>query len=194
MSSAVAFTAPVNDDFDPPAPTPAKRLVLRPAPPREPPYDDELNAPGMTLVGPFDRTLPFEPVDVTLPSALRLIRNTEDFAAQPTARSELPELIAFSRRFAIGVIEVVSGRRTPAQLAMNVAPAVQIGLARDAGHLTRLGSARRPATLHSVRVSEPADGVAELAAVARLGDRFRAIAFRLEGLDGRWRCVRLQIG
>ncbi|MCW2538872.1 MAG: hypothetical protein JWN95_597 [Frankiales bacterium] len=194
MSSAIALTAPETVEFDPPSGMSSKRLVLRPAPPREPPYDDELSGPSISQAGPFDRTLPFEPVDVSLPSALRLVRNTEDFAAQPTARSELPELIAFSRRFAIGIIEVVTGRRTPAQLAMNAAPAVQVGLARDAGHLTRLGSARRPATLHSVHVSEPADGVAEVAAIVRLGDRFRAIAFRLEGLDGRWRCVRLQIG
>jgi len=45
-----------------------------------------------------------------------------------------------------------------------------------------------------VHIAEPIDGIAEVAAVVRVGDRFRAIAFRLEGLDGRWRCVRLQIG
>ena len=38
------------------------------------------------------------------------------------------------------------------------------------------------------------DGVVEAAATVRVGARYRAIAFRLEGLDGRWRCVRLQIG
>jgi hypothetical protein len=48
--------------------------------------------------------------------------------------------------------------------------------------------------LHSLHFAEPADGVAEVAAIVRIGDRFRAIALRLEGLDGRWRCVRLQIG
>jgi len=52
----------------------------------------------------------------------------------------------------------------------------------------------QPAVVRSVRVCEPADGVAELSAVVQAGARFRAIAARLEGLDGRWRCVRLQIG
>ena len=46
----------------------------------------------------------------------------------------------------------------------------------------------------NLHVTEPADGVAEVAAVLRIENRFRALALRLEGLDGRWRCVRLQIG
>jgi hypothetical protein len=48
--------------------------------------------------------------------------------------------------------------------------------------------------VHSIHIIEPADGVAEIAAIVRVGERFRAMALRLEGLDGRWRCVRLQIG
>jgi hypothetical protein len=48
--------------------------------------------------------------------------------------------------------------------------------------------------LRSIRVCEPADGVAEVSAVVQIGPRFRAMAARLEGLDGRWRCVRLQLG
>jgi hypothetical protein len=46
----------------------------------------------------------------------------------------------------------------------------------------------------SVRVCEPVDGVAEVAAVISQGGRCRAVAARLEGVDGRWRCVHLQIG
>jgi hypothetical protein len=45
-----------------------------------------------------------------------------------------------------------------------------------------------------VHVSEPADGVAEACAVVDTGPRRRAIALRLEGLDGRWRCTQLQFG
>jgi hypothetical protein len=45
-----------------------------------------------------------------------------------------------------------------------------------------------------VRVFEPADGVAELSAVVQVGPRYRAVAARLEGRNGRWRCVRLQLG
>jgi hypothetical protein len=36
--------------------------------------------------------------------------------------------------------------------------------------------------------------VAEISAVARRDGRAHAVAARLEGLDGRWRCTALQIG
>ncbi|MGX7679197.1 Rv3235 family protein [Jatrophihabitans sp. DSM 45814] len=116
------------------------------------------------------------------------------FKAQPTGRADLPELERFARRLVIGIIETATGRRQASQLSQYTAPAVQAGLARDAGKISRLGTAARPACLHSLHVIEPADGVAEIAAIVRIGPRFRAIALRLEGLDGRWRCVRLQIG
>jgi hypothetical protein len=58
----------------------------------------------------------------------------------------------------------------------------------------RLRSWHGHITIRSVRVCEPADGVAELSAVVQVGTRYRAVAARLEGLNGRWRCVRLQLG
>jgi len=169
-------------------------FVARPAPCREPPFDDELPERHLSLVGPFDQPLPFETEDLRSPSTLRLTEAADPFEAQPTGRNHLPELNTFSRRLVIGIIEAATGRRSPGQLAQHTAPAVQAGLARDAGRIRRLGTAQRPATLHSVHIIEPADGVAEVAAVVRVGDRFRALALRLEGLDGRWRCVRLQVG
>ena len=49
------------------------------------------------------------------------------------------------------------------------------------------------ASVRSVHVCEPTDGVAELAAVVRRGSRMAAIALRLEGVDGRWQCTALQL-
>jgi hypothetical protein len=172
----------------------AGRFAVRNAPPREPPFDDELPARHLSVVGPWDRPLPFATEDVTAPSPGRLARLRDPFPTQPTARSDLPDLPRFSRRFAIAVIEVATGRRSAAQLRQHTAPAVHAGLVRDAGRIDRLGTAARPAAIHSVHVTEPADGVAEVAVIVRIEDRFRALAFRLEGLDGSWRCVRLQIG
>jgi hypothetical protein len=120
--------------------------------------------------------------------------DTEAFGRLPTARDDLPDPSGFARRFVIAVIEAATGRRAAAQLGSHTSPGVQAGLLRDAGRISRLGTAARPATLHSMRLTEPADGVVEAAATVRVGPRYRAIAFRLEGLDGRWRCVRLQIG
>ena len=43
-------------------------------------------------------------------------------------------------------------------------------------------------------MSEPVDGVAEVAALVRRGARSTAVALRLEGLDGRWQCTALELG
>ena len=37
------------------------RVTVRPAPRREPPFDDEIPQRHLTLVGPHDRPLPFAP-------------------------------------------------------------------------------------------------------------------------------------
>ena len=55
------------------------------------------------------------------------------------------------------------------------------------------GQTLRP-LVRSVHVSEPADGVAEACAVVDTGPRRRAVALRLEGMDGRWQCTALQLG
>jgi hypothetical protein len=174
-------------------PAAATGFVIKPAPLREPPYDDEIPARHLSVVGPLDSTLPFD-ADPSAPSAHRLGQRTGTFDLQPTGRSELPALGPFARQFVIGVVESATGRRPASQLRWQTSPGVQAGLVRDSGRSTRLGTSTRPARLHSVHIVEPADGVAEIAAVLQIADRFRAIAFRLEGLDGRWRCVRLQIG
>ena len=54
--------------------------------------------------------------------------------------------------------------------------------------------ATRRAVVRSVRVCEPADGVAEACAVVLDGGRVRALAMRLVGMDGRWRIEALQVG
>jgi hypothetical protein len=185
---------PVLDELDcaPASLTPATMpLLLRSAPRREPPFDDEQHRRHLSLVGPLDQPLPF---DAASPAAAPPVVAPDPGTPRPTGRAELPEPATFARRFLIGVIETATGRRPASQLRQHTSPTVHAGLARDAGRIDRLGTARRPATLQSVHITEPADAVAEVAAVLRVGDRFRALALRLEGSEGRWRCVRLQIG
>ena len=172
------------------------RFTVRPAPPREPPFDDELPARHLVVVGPWDRTLPFalEPTPRRVTSRADLGSGS---GSTPPARPERAALVdpaGFSRRLAVAIIEVVTGRRSATQLRRLTGPAVQAGLARDAGRITRLGTATKPATIHSVHVAEPADGVAEVAVIVQVGARFRALALRLEADGGNWRCVRLHIG
>ena len=178
------MTLAVSDHVPPSARRP---ITVRAAPRREPPFDDE--APQLRLVGPHDRALPFDE-----PWAGRLRDILPWQAPQATTRRDLPDPEQWARRMLIGVFEARSGKRPLQQMAAMLSPGVHAGLARD---LTRAGSKRREESdfrLRSVHSSEPADGVAEIAAVIQVGGRFRAVAARLEGIDGRWRCVRLQIG
>jgi hypothetical protein len=48
--------------------------------------------------------------------------------------------------------------------------------------------------VRSLRVTQPADQVAELSATLQCGPRVRAVALRLEVRHGRWRCTRLEMG
>ena len=162
------------------------RITIRPAPRREPPFDDEVPQSHLTLVGPHDRQLPFAP------SRRRLHEPRDVFSAQPTGRGQLPDPVWFGRRLLVAILEATSGRRPLNQLAQHLSQGVLNGLIIDLNR--RPGWMKHPAAIRTVRVCEPADGVAELAVVVQTGARVRAIAARLEGLDGRWRCVRLQIG
>jgi Family of unknown function (DUF6459) len=179
MTAAIADSALTTD--------PSRRVTVRPAPRREPPFDDEIPQRHLTLVGPNDRPLPFAP------SRRRLIDRRDAFSMQPTGRGQLSDPAWFGRRLLVAILEAMAGRRSPHQLAPHLSHGVFIALLADLDRPVRRAWAQ-PAVLRSVRVCEPADGVAELSAVVQTGARFRAIAARLEGLDGRWRCVRLQIG
>jgi hypothetical protein len=48
-------------------------------------------------------------------------------------------------------------------------------------------------TIMSVHESSPADGIVEAVVVVRGPARTRALAVRLEGMDGRWRATSLAL-
>ena len=112
-----------------------------------------------------------------------------------TPRAGLPEPRAWAGRFVQVLLEVLAGERPASQVMRHVSLAVYTDLLatppRAAHGRTRPASA---ATVVSVRVMEPDDGVAEVTAVTRRGPRHRAVALRLEGQGGRWRCVALEVG
>lgn len=120
----------------------------------------------------------------------------EDFARQPTRSSLLPSPEPVVTRIAQAVIEVVAGQRSAAQLIRHTAPTVYAMIARQSLVAARrqVPGARRPAVVRRVRICEPADGVVEACAVVVAHGRVRALAMRLEGLDGRWVVTVLTIG
>lgn len=120
----------------------------------------------------------------------------DDFARQHTRSSDLPEPEPFVAKIAQAVVEVITGQRPATQLIRHASPTVYSLLARRALVSTRrLGKgARRPAVVRRIRLCEPADGVVEACAVVISHGRVRALAFRLEGLDGRWLLTQVAIG
>jgi hypothetical protein len=93
------------------------------------------------------------------------------------------------------VLEVVDRRRPVAQLRRLLAPAQFDAVSS----LTRSGSHQGPAVLRRVRLrSATVTGdeitAAEVFATYTRGPRVRAIAGRVELVDGRWLVVALQIG
>ena len=178
----------------------SRPIKLGPAPVRQPGFDDEQAgadhrpARHLRLLAHHELTLPFDE-DLSAPPRRRLSPLVaDDFARRATGRGELPDPIRFGRDFVQALVEVMTGRRPVGQLARHTTIRVHAGLVRDHGARgSRVLPGQAP-MVHSVRVMEPADGVAELSAVVRFGPRYRAIAARIEGLDGHWRCVRLQIG
>jgi hypothetical protein len=126
----------------------------------------------------------------------------EEFGPQKTASTMLPAPTPWAGRLVQAMIEVVSGVRPVSQLVRwTTAPVYDVLCARVALPVASTGArsraiatTRHAEVVRSIRVSEPRDGVAEVCAIVQQGPRCRAIALRLEGIDGRWQCTALQIG
>lgn len=162
-------------------------------------------------VVPAPRTRPpvIPDVEAWLPTARGSARYVQDalavdfdsmtdeqlFGERPTRRDDLPDPRPWAGHLAQGLVEVMAGVRPASQVLRWTTPEVYAAVARRAAVSARrgAGSARRT-VVRGVRVCEPADGVAEASAVVVDGGRVRALAFRLVGIDGRWRVEALQVG
>jgi Family of unknown function (DUF6459) len=125
----------------------------------------------------------------------------DDAAPQQTPRAHLPEPTPWGGRLVQGILEVLSGVRPISQLVRWTTADVYDSILTRAQHrsqimseLRQVGPQRFAEVVRSVHVSEPTDGIAEVCAIVQQGPRCRAIALRLEGIDGRWQCTALQIG
>ncbi len=164
------------------------RLVVVPTP--QPPLADvglpvRLLLPGASTPRPRYRP---GPRPLAGPAAFR-----DDFGPSWSARADLPEVRDAGRRLITLTLEAMSGRRPLAQLQ----PMTSVGVfaALSGGRRPRwCAEGTAPLIVGPVHVCEPVDGVAEVSAVARRAGRAHAVAARLEGIDGRWRCTALQIG
>ena len=121
------------------------------------------------------------------------------FGHQRTSSAELGDPEALLRNLARGVLEVLAGVREIEQLARWMTEDVFRTVATRANLATRARSARGvPAvrtqhTIVSLRQMSPADGIVEAVVIVRGPARTRAVAIRLEGIDGRWRATSLAL-
>jgi hypothetical protein len=166
------------------APT-QRTVTLRPAPRREPPFDDELDRDAVCGAA-REPGLPFELVRQTPPL----------WRPRVATRSDLPDPAAWARRLLVGMVETAGGKRPLHQLAAFLSPSVHRGLTHE---FDRSNGRDGPHWMHramvrTIRATEPSEGVAELCVLLETGQRVRALAMRLEQHHGRWRCIRMQIG
>lgn len=173
-----------------PAAVPAPfRLVVVPTP--QPPLQDErvpvrLVHPGAAVPRPVHRPGP-------RPRTTGPGRHHDDFGPAWSSRADLPDARDAGRRLITLTLEALAGRRPLTQLQPLTSPGVFAALA--GGRRPRwCAEGSSPLVIGQVRLCEPVDGVAEVTAVARRAGRAHAVAARLEGIDGRWRCTALQVG
>lgn len=124
---------------------------------------------------------------------------SEFFAPQRTPTTALPEPEPFLRNITRGVLEVLAGVREVDQLARWLTEDAYRKLVTRSNLAARARSARgvparRPVhTILSVHHSSPVDGVVESVVIVQGPARTRAVALRLEGMDGRWRTTSLAL-
>ncbi len=110
-----------------------------------------------------------------------------DDQPKPTSAGELPQISEWSFAFIVNLLEILSGHRQPAQVMARCHRVIYHQL------LTKAGTDKVLGKLRSVHLQEPLDGLCEVSATIRYGDRLKALALRFEGVDGRWLCTVLEI-
>lgn len=128
------------------------------------------------------------------PAHLRAVTRRDDFGPRPTSTVDLPEPRGWAGQMALTTHQVVSGLRSPTQLARFVAPPVYESMVRRRATAARRHLAPvRPTRVRAVVASEPRDGVVDASVVLFDGHRAQAVAMRMTGVDGRWLVTELQI-
>jgi hypothetical protein len=123
----------------------------------------------------------------------------EFFGHQPSPREFLPDPAPLLENLTRRVIEILAGARDLEQIARWVSDDVyrhllkRVVLSARARQAKGAVASRPTFGIGSVTVSEPRDGVVESVIIVRGRARTRAVAIRLEGLDGRWRATAINV-
>lgn len=185
MSLALALP-PADPGQAPSAAVVATLLSVRPAPRREPPFDDEIPLGLRCAATALDRPLPFPPA--THRPATTALRRRYD--------ADLADPATWARRLLIGLAESAAGKRPLQQLAGLLTPSIAQGLQADLLRAEAGGQRHwlNLATVRSARAMQPKPGIAEVSVTLAVGRRVRAAALRVERRHDQWRCTRIVLG
>jgi hypothetical protein len=111
----------------------------------------------------------------------------DDDRPRPTSAIELPDIAQWSMSFTINLLEIIAGRRQPAQLATRCHHVIYRQL------LAMVGCEKEIGRIRKIHQDQPLDGICESVITVRFGERVRALAIRTEGVDGRWLCTALRL-
>ena len=106
-----------------------------------------------------------------------------NFSPIPTPQEELPEITAWVRDFTRRLLEVMSSRRSPHQLARWCHRNPFATLQKMTRSFTELPKVRR------VHIRQPLESLAEVTIMIEYRSRIEAVALRFEGVDRRWLCT-----
>ena len=119
-------------------------------------------------------------------------------SASRTPADDPPEPREWAATFLQAAMEVAAGLRSPTQLIRWTTPEVHETIARRGALAARARiAARTPVMKPMVRtllMSSPGPGRWEAAGVTTDYERVRAVAFRIEMFDRRWRVTALEVG
>ena len=167
-------------------------LRLLPVPPSDPPYDDEL--PGWhpnRIPAPVRAPLRRIATPLRLVPALPSAHEEDDDVPTLTPCADLPAARPFAHALVVRALEVFAGLRPVAQLQRDTSLELYDDLERRLRSRPAPGGRAPRSAVRSVHVQERPEGVAEVCATVQRGPRAGAVALRLEGVNGRWRCTEL---
>ncbi|UYM04051.1 Rv3235 family protein [Solicola gregarius] len=120
-------------------------------------------------------------------------------ATRPTAGRPHTQMEARSRRIVQALVEIIDGARPASQMLRLATESVYGDLVdrlESLGGASAHGAPAGPLSTRvaSVHVEQPADACAEISARIVQGNRSRALALRLDRVDGRWMCSAMNWG
>ena len=111
----------------------------------------------------------------------------EDDRPVPTSSAELPDIRQWTMAFATNYLEILAGRRQPAQLDNRCHRVIYGTLLAQTGRVKEIGRIRK------IHQDFPFDGLCESTITVRFGERVRALVIRAEGVNGQWLCTALRL-